>query len=309
MLDIVGKRFWYFLISGIIIVAGLVALGVFGLKPGLEFTSGSELTATFTRPVDTQQVKQALAELGYGPGRATVFRAGDAFVIDLPQLDDAAQDALRSGLTAKLGEFTDQGILLVSPRTALDTVRNAAIAVIVSAIGMLLYISWAFHRMPNPFRWGTTAIIALVHSILIVIGVFAIFGAISSWRIDLMFVTGILTVVGYSVNDTIIVFDRVRENVRRFPGVDFEVLVNQSLVETIGRSMNTALTTMFAVIALLLLVGGTLQNFAVVMLVGIATGTYGSIGIAASLLVVWKNNEWGRFIGRRPQPVGEAKGR
>ena len=303
MINIIGKRYWYFAFSAIIILAGIIAMIVFPLKLGVEFKAGSELTAQFAPAVTKEKIVQALSELGYKSGEAIVRAAGADYIIDLPQLNDAQQTDLRTGLTEKLGDYTDKGIQLVSPATAATTTRNAAIAVLVSAIGMLLYISWAFHRMPNPFRWGAAAIIALVHDILVSLGAFAILAAINSWRVDLLLITALLTVVGYSVNDTIVIFDRIRENVRRFPGVDFEVLVNRSLAETMGRSMNTVLTTLFSVVALLLFVGSALQNFVIILLVGIISGAYSSICTAAPILVVWDKKEWGRFIGRKPKPA------
>ena len=241
----------------------------------------------------------ALAELGYGGENAIVRKAGSDFIVDLPQLDDAAKAALRSGLTQKLGEFRDGGFESVTRESASQMTRNAFIAVLISAIGMLIYISWAFRRMPNPFRWGTCAIVALVHDILVVVGVFALLGGLFGWQVDLMFIAAVLTVVGYSVNDTIVIFDRIRENVRRYPGIDFEAVINRSLVETMSRTLITGVGTLFVLISLLIIVGGPIQNLAVVLLVGILTGTYSSFGTAASLLVVWDKNEWGRFIGRK----------
>lgn len=299
MINIVGKRYWFFAFSAILIVIGIVFLSVFPLKLGVEFQSGSELTAQFAPSVTKAEIVQALAELGYGSGRAVVRAAGSDYIIDLPELTDDQQAELRTGLTDRLGAYTDKGIQKVSAATAATTTRNAAIAVAIAAIGMLLYISWAFHKMPNPFRWGTIAIIAMVHDLLVSVGIFAIFAAARSWRIDLLFVIALLTVVGYSVNDTIVIFDRIRENVRRYPGVDFEALVNKSLSETMGRSLNTVLTTLFGVIALLLFVGSALQNFVVILLVGVASGAYSSIFTAAPFLVVWEKREWGRFIGRK----------
>ncbi len=299
MVNIVGKRFWFFAFSGLIIIAGIIALVAFPLKLGVEFQSGSELTAQFAPTVTKQQIVSALSELGYGAGKAVVRAAGTDYIVDLPELSDAQQSDLRTGLTEKLGDYTDKGIQRVSPTTASATTRNAAIAIVASAIGMLLYISWAFRRMPNPFRWGAAAIIAMVHDLLVSVGIFAIFAAVNSWRVDLLFIIAVLTVVGYSVNDTIVIFDRIRENVRRYPGVDFEYLVNNSLAETMGRSMNTVLTTLFSVVALLLFVGAPLQNFIVILLVGITSGAYSSICTAAPLLVVWDKGEWGRFVGRR----------
>ncbi len=309
MINIVGKRFWFFLASALVVVAGIVTLIVDPLQLGIEFQAGSELTATFAPTVSKSQISQALAEIGYGAGQAVVRQSGSDYIVDLPELSDAQQADLRAQLTAKLGTFDDKGIQRVSPATATETTRNAAIAVAISAIAMLIYISWAFRRMPNPIRWGTIAIISLLHCILVTMGVFAILASLNSWRVDLLFVSAILTVVGYSVNDTIVVFDRIREAVRRYPAMDFEMLVNNSLVETMGRSLNTGMCTLFAAITLLLFVGSALQNLVVVLLVGVTVGTYGSIFIAAPLLIVWNKGEWGRFIGRRPAPARPSAGR
>ena len=295
MFDIIGKRFWYFLISGVVILTGIIALFVFGLKPAVEFSSGSLLTVSFEQKVNTEEVRQALANLGYGGAIIQHTGEGD-FLLRLPELSGDAKGNLEAGLTASLGKLEVKGFDSVSPMIAAETTRNAAIAVIVSAIAMLLYISWAFHRMPNPFRWGICAIASLVHDILVVVGVFAILGGIFGWQVDLMFVTGMLTVIGYSVNDTIVIFDRIRENLLKGGGIDFEVVVNYSLVETMSRTLITGVGTLFVLIALLLFVGAPIQNLVVVLLVGILTGTYSSIGTAASLLVVWESGERGRFI-------------
>jgi len=179
---------------------------------------------------------------------------------------------------------------------AAETVHNAIIAVAVAAVGILLYITWAFRRMPKPFHYGVCAIIALVHDVVLVTGIFAILGAIMGWEINLMFITGVLAVIGYSINNTVVVFDRIRENLRRGVHPDFEMVVNNSLVETLSRSLNTSLTTLFVVLALLLFVGASIQNFALVMLIGIIVGTYSSLFIAPTLLIVWERGEWGRLI-------------
>ncbi len=308
MFDIIGKRFWYFLISGVVILAGIIALIVFGLKPGVEFSSGSLLTMSFEEKLSVEQVKQAVVDLGYDS--AIIQRTGGGeFIIRLPELTAAARKALQDNLTASLGKLEVKEFDSVSPMVAEETTRNATIAVIISAIGMLFYISWAFHRVPNPFRWGVCAIISLLHDVLVVMGVFAILGGIFGWQVDLMFITGVLTVVGYSINDVIVVFDRIRENVSKNPGADFEVVVNNSLLEVISRSLITGIGTIFVLIALLIVVGANIQNLVVVLLTGIITGTYSGMCTAAPLLVVWKKGEWGRFIGRRPQLASETKGR
>ena len=308
MFNIIGKRFWYFLISGVVILAGIIALVVFGLQPGVEFSSGFELTVTFNENtnVSKSQVSQALAEIGYGGKNSSVrqIMGAEEFIIDLVVLDDTVdndtvKNTVKAGLQERLGEFEISSFESVPRETAKQMTRNAIIAVVIAAIGMLLYISWAFHRMPNPIRWGTCAIIALIHDLLIVVGVFALLGGIFGWQIDLMFVAGMLTVIGYSVNDSIVIFDRIRENVKRNPGADFEMLVNHSLVETMSRTLITGVGTIFVLVALSILVGDPIQNLVAVLLVGVITGTYSGMCTAAPLLVVWNKGEWGRFIGRK----------
>lgn len=203
---------------------------------------------------------------------------------------------LEEALAARFGQLQETEFNTVSPMVARETAQNAAIAVAVAAIGILLYITWAFHRMPKPFHYGTCAVIALVHDTLMALGIFSIIGGVLGWEVDLKFIIGILAVIGYSVNNTVVVFDRIRENQTLGVSPDFEVVVNRSLVDTLSRSLNTSLTTLFVVLSLMLFVGVAIQNFAAVLLIGIVAGTFSSIGIAPSLLVVWERGEWGRFL-------------
>jgi preprotein translocase subunit SecF len=298
-MNIVGKRFLFFIISGIVMLAGIVSLLAYGLQPGIEFTSGSEMTANFQPGVDKAQIAQALADAGYAPSATVIRQSGTGFIIDLPVISDADKQALTSNLTSQLGAVQITGFDNISPTVASETTRNAAIAIAAAAIGILLYITFAFRKMPNPFRYGTCAVIALAHDIVVVVGVFSIIGALLGWEINLMFITGILAILGYSVNNNVIIFDRIRENLMKGRSGDFEKVVNNSVVETITRSFNTNLTTLFPIIALLIIVGASIQNLLVVLLVGIIIGTYDSICVAPGLLVVWEKNEWGRFIGRK----------
>ena len=295
MFNIAGKRLWFFLIAGVVILVSIISLATFGLKAGIEFSSGSMMTVGFEQKVDRGELKQELASLGYS--NAIVQGIGkDESLIRLPQLSGKAKTELEAGLTAQLGALEVREFDVVSPMIATETTRNAAIAVAIAAIGILLYITWAFHRMPNPFRYGTCAIIALVHDALVVLGVFSILSGILDWEINLMFITGMLAVIGYSVNNTVVVFDRIRENLRMGVSLDFEVVVNNSLVETLSRSLNTSLTTLFVVLALLFFVGASIQNFAVVLLIGIIAGTYSSLFIAPHLLVAWEKGGWSRLL-------------
>jgi preprotein translocase subunit SecF len=190
---------------------------------------------------------------------------------------------------------------------ATETTSNAAIAVAVGALGVLLYVTWAFHRMPKPLRYGASAIVALIHDALVALGIFSVLGWLLDWEINLSFIIGILAVIGYSVNNTVVVFDRIRENLRQGVSLDFEVVVNNSLVETLGRSLNTSLTTLFVVLALLFFVGVAIQNFAVVLLIGVIAGTFSSVCIAPALLVIWEKREWGRLI--QWLPISAVRGR
>lgn len=308
MFDIIGKRFWFFLISGVVILVGVISLATFGLKMGIEFSSGSMMTVGFEQEVDRDELKKELASLGYA--NVIIQHIGeDDFLIRLPELSGAAKTELKAGLTAGLGTLEVREFDAVSPLVAAETTRNAAIAVAIAAIGILLYITWAFRRMPNPLHYGTCAIVALIHDALVAVGAFSILGGILDWEINLMFVTGILAVIGYSVNNTVVVFDRIRENLTKDTKSDFEVIVNNSLVETLSRSLNTSLTTLFVVLALFFFVGASIQNFAVVLLIGIIAGTYSSLFISPSLLVVWRRGEWGRFIQWLPLSTGKAEGR
>jgi len=295
MFDIIGKRFWFLLISGIVLLISIVSLIGFGLKAGVEFSSGSILTIRFEEEVEQEQLKQEVANLGHPNAIIQRTGAGD-FLIRTRELSGAEKTQFENDLMAKFGQLTEAEFYSVSPMVATETANNAAIAVAIAAIGVLLYVTWAFHRMPKPFLYGISAVIALGHDALVALGVFSILGGLLDWEINLMFITGILAVIGYSVNNTVVVFDRIRENLKLGVSADFEVVVNNSLVETLGRSINTSLTTLFVVLALLFFVGVSIQNFAVVLLIGVIVGTFSSVCIAPTLLVVWEKGEWGRLV-------------
>lgn len=300
MIDFVGKKQRFFLISTIVIIVGVAFLVIFGLKPGADFSGGTAITLKFTPPVGQNQLRGEMAELGYGS--ATIQTAGeDIFLIHLREI--SSQEA--NTIARQLGEKLDSQIevvdyYLVSPTVGRETARNAGIAVIVAAVAMLLYIVWAFRRMPKPFRWGTCAIIALVHDVLIIVGIFSILGWLAGVEVDALFITGLLAVVGYSINNTVVIFDRIRENMARGISPDFAVTVNSSIVETLGRSLNTALTTLFVLLALFLFGGATIHYFVLILLLGVIIGTYSSICISSQLLVVWEKGEWDQLFSWLP---------
>jgi preprotein translocase subunit SecF len=299
MLDITGKRFRFFLISGVVILIGIISLSVFGLQAGIELRGGSLLTLGFEQKVDLGELRAELASSGYTNALVQTTGEGD-LLIRTTTLTTDEKGQLKENLTAKFGSFDEKSFEDIDPIIAKQTARTAAIAVAIAAIGILLYVTWAFRRMPKPFRYGACAIVALVHDALVALGVFSIISGILSWEINLMFVTGLLAVIGYSVNNTVVIFDRIRENLLESPNSDFEVIVNNSLIETLSRSLNTSLTTIIVVLALLLFVGATIQNFTVVLLIGVIAGSFSSLFIAPLLLVVWEKGEWQRFIKRLP---------
>jgi len=305
MYNIIGKRYWWFLISGLLILVSIVSLATVGLKPGIEFSSGSLLSVTFQNEVDYDEFKAEIASLGYSDAIVQQTGSGD-FLIRTKELSDQEKAAIETGLQARFGALTEASFSSVSPQAASETINNALIAVAVASIGILLYVTWAFRRMPRPFRYGTCAVIALIHDALVALGVFSILGALLGWETNLMFITGILAIIGYSINNTIVVFDRIRENLIRGVSGNFELVVNNSQVETMARSINTSFTTIITVLAILLFVGASIQNFAVVLLIGIIAGTFDSVFVAPSLLVVWDKGEWSRFIPFRRASLQKA---
>jgi preprotein translocase subunit SecF len=298
VIDFVGKRQWFFLISWLLVIMGIAALIVSTvrlgspLRLGTDFTGGTSMILQFTPPVEQSQLREEMAKLGYE--EATIQNAGEgSFIIHTQEITSSDANALVQALGANLdAQVQISNETFASGVVGASTARNAIIAVIVAAIAMLLYIIWAFRRMPSPFRWGTVAIVALLHDVFIVVGVFAILGLLAGVEIDALFITGLLTVVGYSVNNTVVVFDRIRENKARGLSSDFAVTVNSSIVETLGRCLNTSLTTFFVVLALFLFGGATIHYFILVLLLGVTIGAYDSVCIAGELLVVWEKRDW-----------------
>jgi len=300
MIDFVGKKRWFFLASAIVLLVGIVCLSVFGLKPGTDFIGGTAITFHFSQPVEQGELRQEMANLGYDD--AMIQNAGEGyFIVHLGQILSAEAEELAEALGEDLGcEAMVEDYYLASPTVGIETARNAGIAIAVAAVAMLLYIVWAFRRMPKPFRWGTCAIIALIHDVLVVLTIFAILGWLADIEVDAMFITGLLAVVGYSINNTVVIFDRIRENRLKDLNTDFEVTVNSSIVETLGRSLNTSLTTLFVILALLLFGGVTIRFFVLVLLIGVIAGTYSSLCISSQLLVVWEKRQWGQLFSWLP---------
>ena len=320
MLDIVGKRGWYFLFSALLILPGLISLiippggwvsGGSGLNPGIDFTSGSALQVTFESPVTEGQIQERMDQLGYPEALIQKIGARAVF-IRIRLLEEAAgenlseREAIQQDLDRFVASIESVQFDSVSPIIAAETVRNAILAVAAASVFILLYIWYAFRRVPKSYRYGVSAILALVHDVLLVIGVFSILGRVINMEVNSMFIVGVLIVAGYSVNDTIVVFDRIRENVIRYPDRGLAALVNQSIMDTVGRSLNTSFTTLFVLLALLLMGGPSIRELLLVVAVGVVAGTYSSIFIASQYLVIWELGEIGRFLRRRGSAASTA---
>ena len=291
-MDFVGKRFWFFIISSLVIAPGIVFLILApGLNPGIDFTGGSSMTLRFSEEsnIEQEQVRDQLIDLNY-PEATVQNLGGNSFFIRTKELNEEAKDALVTNITYSLDEGAEnvlQGFDLVSPIVAQETVMNALWAIIAAAVGIFFYIWWAFRNVPSPLRYGLAAIVALIHDTIIVIGIFAILGELMDMEVNTMFLIALLTVIGYSVNDTIVVFDKIRENVLIYSNREFPEIVNLSISETLGRSLNTSFTLLITLIALVLFGGATIREFLYVLLIGVAAGTYSSIAIASQVLVSW----------------------
>ncbi len=296
-MDIVGKRRWYFLLSAIVLVPGIVSLFIPpAIKAGIDFSSGSAIEVTFESEVEEENVRDAMGDVGHSDARIQKL-ASDTVFIRTKELMEGERDEIQAVLERVVGQVTAiSKVETVSAEVAGETVRNAIIAVLVAAVAILLYITWAFRNIPGSYRYGVAAILALGHDILIIIGIFSILGKVIDLEVNVMFVVGLLAVAGYSVNDTIVIFDRIRENVARNIDRPLAESVNISILESMGRSLGTSLTTTFALLALILIGGSTLREFLLVLLIGTAAGTYSSIFIASQFLVMWEMGEVGRFF-------------
>ncbi len=306
MFDFVRNRRLFYLLSAVLIVPGVISLVLpGGLNPGIDFTSGTIMTIQFQRPEPVDQTALRDAFAGLGHTEAIVQKSGDnTFVIRTRPLLQASQSEsgdigtserqqIESALTSQFGALQILNLDQVSPLIAEEIVRYAVLAVVAASLFILLYLWWAFSKVTHPVRYGATAVAALIHDALVVLGIFSILGRIFPAEIQLesTFIVAVLTVIGFSVHDTIVVFDRIRENFIRRPSDSFEDVVNHSLAQTLTRSLNTSLTVLLTLVVLMLFGGVTIRTFVLALLVGITTGTYSSIFVASMLLVSWHLGE------------------
>jgi preprotein translocase subunit SecF len=306
-MNIIGKRYWFFGLSLVVIIPGLIALGLGGLQPSIDFTGGTMLELQFssgTAPA-ADRVRSALSSItiaptGRGLGDIQAQTSGtNGIILRLQSIDQATISQILSALNQSFGSVTVIMADNVGAAVGVEVAQRAAGAVALASFGIALYVWFAFRKLPHAFRYGLAAVTALVHDVLVLIGVEAILGLILGWEADALFLTAVLTVIGFSVHDTIVVFDRIRENQSKYRYSPFETVVNHSIVQTLDRSINTTLTVLFTLLALSLFGGVTTRHFVIILLVGMASGAYSSIFNAAAILVVWENREWETWFTRK----------
>ena len=300
MLDILGKRYIFIGLSLVLIIPGLIMLAV-GLPLAIDFTGGSLLEVRFESGIAPQPADVIQLYGSLGVEDVQVQTTGDATIFARSSfLDDTTRSSLISSMEE---EFSTNITVLrfdsVGPTIGQEVTARAGMAIAVAAIAVVLYITFSFRGIQNSLRYGICAIIAMIHDVLIVLSLGALGAYFFGWQIDALFLTALLTVIGFSVQDKIVVFDRIRENSGIYRRLPFETLVNHSIVQTLQRSINTQLMTVeFMLLALALFGGVTLSEFDVILLVGLFSGTYSSIFIAAPSLVIWENQEWKTWFRR-----------
>ena len=383
MIDFIGRRRIYAVVSLLMLTPALIGLAIWQFEAGLDFAGGLESEVRFVQDVSVADVEALIAGVELPEGATTSVGEGEdgkfELAVQLAADDDVALDeamtAIRATLSDELGRWQTEGFssepdratwqawfpLEASQdqvRAALETVdlggariqetadaafrirveqpedgdlerlrqringalrseigpivvlqsasvsgvlsveiaRDAGVALAVAAVAILIYISLAFRRLPNPVLYGAAAIVALLHDITLVAGAFAIGGQIAGLEVNAMFITALLAIIGYSVNDTIVVFDRIRENLLLDPREDFRRVVNAAITQSLGRSLNTSITVVLALMALLLIGGVTVRPFVIVLLIGTVAGTYSSIAVASQLLVLWQDGTLPRLL-------------
>ncbi len=297
---VVQKRRWFYIFSAVLIVPGLIVMLIsmtqFGtpFKLSIDYTGGSVWEMAFEQDVVPADVRQIFVDAGYKDTSAQSVSGENTVLLRSKDLTVEEKAALAEAVTAKLGDFEERRFEAIGPTIGREVTRASGVAVAVASLAILAFIWYAFRTVQNSARYGISAIVAMLHDVFVTAGFYSLAGLIWGWELDTLFLTAILTVIGYSVNDTIVVFDRLRENLPRYRGESFDVVANRSLLETLHRSLATSISTLFVVGAVWLFGGATTQKFMAVMFVGIASGAYSSIFTAVPLLVSWQKGDFKR---------------
>jgi len=292
-LNIIGRRNLFFAFSLLIIIPGIFSMWRNGFLLGIDFAGGTEFTVTFANHPSLAQVESAVAAENLNG--SVIETSGGGYIVRYPPLNAASQVSVQHDLENRLGPMKVDQILEVGGTIAGESIEFSLLAVVAASVAILGLLAWRFHNVPGGwragFQFGGSALLALLHDVFILTGIFSILGKVFDLRIgeiDAFFVTAVLTVVGFSVHDTIVVFDRIRENLRVSQRLSFEQVVNLSIMQTAARSIITSFTVVLVLAAIFISGGETLKGLSLALLIGIISGTYSSLVSAAPLLVVWR---------------------
>jgi preprotein translocase subunit SecF len=294
MFKVVKNRLYFYIFSIFIVVLSFLAIFIWKLNISIDFKGGSiiEISAPdLAKSAD--EVKESSLSVGLEIQSAS-SSGNDKLVIRTKNLSPEEHTKLIENLKVSVNQsIVEDNFQTIGPVVSQDLTRKAIWAVVIASIAIIFYIAYAFRKLPksaSSWHFGVTAVIALIHDLIVTTGFVALIGHFYSWmQVDSLFITALLTIMGFSVHDTIVVFDRIRENLVRHPGADLETLSNDSILQTISRSINTSLTTILVLLALFLLGGESIKHFVLTLIIGITFGTYSSIFIATMLLVSWNN--------------------
>lgn len=304
MIDILSKRYYYFVFSLLVILPGLILLAMNGLPLAIDFTGGSLFEVQFAsgKAIETANILSLYEDAGIDDAQVTTTETGTLIIRSSFLTNEVRDEILTSMQETSGAEVSVIRFDSVGPSIGKQVASRAALAVGVAALGVIIYITLAFRKVQNAFRYGVCAVIAMIHDVAVVFSVAGIGAMFFDWQMDALFLTALLTVIGFSVQDKIVVFDRIRENANLLRKLEYEKLVNHSIVQTLQRSINTQLMTVeFLLLSLALFGGVTLQEFAVILLVGLLSGTYSSIFVAAPILVLWEKREWTTWFKRKEE--------
>lgn len=285
---------YLFALSGIILLLGVASIAIFGFHLGVDFNGGTVTEIEFNQSYDLDKVRNSLQSSDNSViADAQLQTTGErGLILKTAAMDKAAHDSMYNIIRTQAGEFTEKRYDSIGPVVGEELKKKALYQLIIVSLGIVFYIAYAFRHVSRPitpFQFGVAAIVALIHDLLIVLGIFSLLGHFYDIEIDSLFITAMLTVLGFSVHDTIIVFDRIRENLKVYAGQSIEFIVNHSISQTLVRSLNTSLTVLFVLLAMLLFGGESIRYFVLALFIGIAAGTYSSVFVAAPMLVLWQN--------------------
>ncbi len=294
MFDLMKYKWFFFGISLLVILPGLFFLVRFGLRLSIDFTGGTLLEIKNTKLVENnnlQKTKEIFTKDNIEV--ASIQKTGNGtYLFRTKTIDKDQKNKILADIQSQFGPTEEERFETVGPTIGAELTQKALLSVLVASLMIVVYIAYAFREIPKPYspwKFGISAVVALLHDVLVVTGLFAIFGYFLKVEIDTLFITALLTVIGFSVHDTIVVFDRVRENLRKDGGrSSFTAIVNESVLQTLVRSLNTSLTVLFTLLALILFGGETIRWFVIALFIGVFSGTYSSIFNAAPLLVLWE---------------------